>query len=140
VRLAALLAAGVVAIAGCGGSSGPTDRQQIETTLLAYYKSFGSGDTGGACDELAGDTKAALEKAGDGKDCTEILDAALKRPDYAAIASKLRGARVTKVTIAGDKASAVVLLPGVKANGVQGASTTVPLLKEKGTWKIAGAP
>ena len=139
MRLALVLVLLGALLAGCG-SSGPTDRQLIETSLLTYYKSFGKGDTGGACNELAKDTKAALEKAGRGKDCTAILDAALKRPDYAAIASKLQNARVTKITIAGDKASAVVLVPGVTANGALGARTTVPLLKEGGAWKIVGAP
>jgi hypothetical protein len=126
-------------VAGCG-TSGPTDRQQIETALLTYYKSFGSGDSGGACQELSKETKTQLEKAGGGKDCTEILDAALKRPAYAAIASKLKNTRVTKITIANDKATAQILVPGVKNNGALGARTTVPLLKEDGAWKIFGAP
>jgi hypothetical protein len=138
VRAAIAVAAALV-LAGCG-SSGPTDRQQIETALLTYYRAFGSGDTGGACHELSKETKTQLEKAGRGKDCTEILDAALKRPDYAAIAPKLKATRVTKITIANDKASAVVLVPGVKDNGALGARTTVPLLKEDGAWKIFGAP
>jgi hypothetical protein len=139
VRLVLVAVVLAALLAGCG-SSGPTDRQQIETALLTYYRAFGKGDTGGACNELAKDTKAALEKAGRGKDCTEILDAALKRPDYAAIASKLQKARVTKITIANDKASAAVLIPGVKTNGALGARTNVPLLKEGGAWKIVGAP
>jgi hypothetical protein len=142
VRLAAPAALAValaLAVAGCA-DDGPTDRQQIETTILTYYKAFGKGDTGGACNELSKDTKTALEKAGRGKDCTEILDAALKRPDYAAITPKLQNARVTRITIANDKASAAVLIPGVKDNGALGARTTVPLLKEGGAWKIVGAP
>ena len=64
-----------------------------------------------------------------------MLATARKRPNYAAIAPKLAGARVTKVTIAGDKATAAVLLPGVHA-----ARTTVPMLKQGGKWLIAGAP
>lgn len=137
MRFAAVVA--VLAIAGCG-SSGPTDKQQIETAIVTYYKAFGNGDSGGACDELASATKAALERAGRGKDCTEILDAALKRPDYASIAPKLSNVRVTRITIAGDKASAAVLVPGVRANGALGARTNVPVLKEHGAWKIVGAP
>jgi hypothetical protein len=134
------MAATAIAIAGCGGSSGPTDRQQIETALLTYYKAFGKGDSASACNELASATKTALERAGRGKNCTQILDAALKRPDYAAIAPKLQNARVTRITVANDKASAAVLVPGIKANGALGARTNVPLLKEHGAWKIVGAP
>jgi hypothetical protein len=137
VALAIVALAVALAAAGCGSSSGPTDKQQIETALLTYYKAFGSGDSGGACHELASGTKAGLEKAGSGKDCTEILDAARKRPDYPAIASKLQNARVTNITVARDKASAAVLIPGVRKNGALGARTTVPLIKEHGAWKIA---
>jgi hypothetical protein len=122
--LAALLAA------GCGSST-PTDKQQITTTLKAYYKAFGSGDTGGACDQLADDTKAQLEEAARGKDCTEVLDAALKRPDYARIASKLDGARVEQVNIVRNTATARILVPELKA------STPVALKKVNGAWKIA---
>ena len=127
-------------ITGCGEDSGPTDREQIRTTLLTYYKAFGKGDTGGACHELSAETKTQLEKAGSGKDCTEILEAALKRPDYAAIAPKLDNARVTNITVVRDKAAAQVLVPGVKENGGLGARTNVPLVKEGGAWKIVGAP
>jgi hypothetical protein len=127
-------------VAGCGGDSGPTDRQQIETAVLTYYKAFGKGDSGGACNELSSVTKTQLEKEGRGKDCTEILDEALKRPDYAEIAPKLQDARVTQINVANDKATARVLVPGVKTNGALGARTTVPLVKEKGAWKIFGAP
>jgi hypothetical protein len=136
----ALALAAAAALGGCGGDSGPTDRQQIETAVLTYYKAFGSGDSGGACNELSSVTKTQLEKAGRGKDCTEILDAALKRPAYAEIAPKLRDVRVTQINVANDKASARVLFPGVKTNGALGARTTVPLVKEKGAWKIFGAP
>src|SRR3954452_21943763 len=128
-----------VLVTGCG-SCGPTHRQQIETTLLTYYKSFGSGASAGACQELSKETIAQLEKPGAGKDCTEILDAALKRPDYAAIASKLKNTRVTRITVSNDKATAQILVPGVKNNGALGVRTTVPLLKERGAWKIFGAP
>jgi hypothetical protein len=127
-RLALVL---LVLVAGCGGSAKPSDKDQITTALKSYYKSFGSGDSGGACQELAKDTRANLEKAGGGKDCTEILDAALKRPDYAKIASQLDGARVENITIAMDKATAQVIVPGVNAKA------TVPLKKENGAWKIA---
>jgi hypothetical protein len=139
--VAAAVALVVVAIAGCGGGSGgPTDKQQIETVVLTYYKAFGKGDSARACTELSSVTVANLEKAGRGKDCAEILDAALKRPDYAEIAQKLQATRVTLVRVVKDKAVARVLVPGVKANGALGVRTTVPLVKEHGAWKIFGAP
>jgi hypothetical protein len=139
-RAAAVAAALALLIAGCGESGAPTDREQIKNTLLTYYKAFGKGDTESACNELSEVTKTQLEKAGSGKDCTEILDAALKRPDYAEIASKLAGTRVESITVVHDKATAAVLVPGVKENGALGARTNVPLVKEGGAWKIVGAP
>jgi hypothetical protein len=131
------LAAGLVA--GCGGSDKPSDKDQITKVLTTYYTAFGSGDTAGACDELAADTKDALEKAAGGKDCAKVLDAALKRPDYARIASKLGNAKVTLVNFAADKATARIVLPDVPGAGGLGAKTVVPLKKEHGAWKIASA-
>lgn len=137
VALALVLA---LVLAGCGESGGPTDREQIKSTLLTYYKAFGKGDSAAACGQLSSVTKTQLEKAGRGKSCTEILTAALKRPDYAQIAAKLGQTRVTSITVVRDKATAAVLVPGVKENGALGARTNVPLVKEGGAWKIVGAP
>jgi hypothetical protein len=129
VRAAAVVLLALV-LAGCGTDK-PNDQAQIETALKTYYKAFGTGDSGGACDELAKETREELEKAGGGKDCTEILDQALKRPDYAKVAPKLASVQVSEVTIAGDKATAKTTVPGV------GKPTIVPLKKEAGGWKIA---
>jgi hypothetical protein len=121
----------VLALSGCGGDDSPTDKELIENSLTTYYKAFGTGDSGGACNELARETKEELEKAAGGKDCTEVLDQALKRPDYAKVAPKLSKVKVTEINIAGDKATAKAGVPGV------GLPTLVPLKKENGAWKIA---
>jgi Na+-translocating ferredoxin:NAD+ oxidoreductase RnfG subunit len=136
--VAAALALALVA-GGCGGSHKPSDKDQIETTLITYYKAFGSGDSATACNQLAKGTIEELERAAGGRDCSEVLDQALKRPDYAKIASKLDGAKVQNVTIAADKATAVIVVPGVAAAGGQGVRTTFPLKKESRSWKIASA-
>ncbi len=62
-----------------------------------------------------------------------MLDAALKRPDYARVASKLTGAKVEQVTIVQDKATARILVPELNAR------TPVALKKENGAWKIASS-
>ena len=129
VSLAASVA--LLSLAGCGGGDKPSDKDQIETALTSYYKAFGKGDSVAACKELAAGTKEELEKAGGGKDCAEILDQALKRPDYAKVAPKLGAVQVSAVTIAGDKATARATVPGV------GKPSVVPLKKEGGSWKIA---
>jgi hypothetical protein len=123
-----------LAVAGCGGVGGsePKDeRAEVEASLTAYYKAFASGDSETACNHLAGNTVAQLERAAGGRPCAEVLDRALKRPDYAKVAPKLAGVKVTEVNVAEDKATARATVPGV------GKSTRVPLIKEDGTWKIA---
>jgi hypothetical protein len=127
---AAIAAALALLVAGCGKDK-PDDKAQITTALETYYKAFGTGDSGGACKELASGTLEELEKAGGGKDCAEILDQALKRPDYAKVAPQLAKVQISAVTIAGDKATARATVPGV------GKPTVVPLKKEGGSWKIA---
>ena len=133
IRAGSLAAAVVLlsTIPGCGGSDKPSDKDQIEAALTSYYKAFGKGDSASACKELAAGTLEELEKAGGGKDCAEILDQALKRPDYAKVAPKLATVQISSVTIAGDKATAKATVPGV------GKPTVVPLKKEGGSWKIA---
>jgi ketosteroid isomerase-like protein len=134
--IALVIASGLVA-SGCGGSDKPSDKQQIETVLTTYYKAFAGGDSATACNQLAKDTIDLLEKQARGKSCTAVLDAALKRPDYAVIAAKLNSAKVTRVTVAGDKATAAIEVLGVPGAKGGRAATTVPLKKEKGSWKIA---
>ena len=112
-------------------SDKPTDTEQIRTALETYYKAFGKGDSGGAATSSPKGTKEELEKAAGGKDCTEVLDQALKRPDYAKVAPKLVNVQVTEIMIAGDKATAKAAVPGV------GRPTLVPVKKEGGAWKIA---
>ena len=126
----AIAAVSALLVAGCGADK-PDDKAQIETALETYYKAFAKGDSGGACTELARETKEELEKAAGGKDCTEVLDQALKRPDYAKVAPKLASVEISAVTIADGKATAKATVPGV------GKPTVVPLKKEGGSWKIA---
>ena len=125
-------------VAGCGGGgAGQSDKQAIETSVISYYKAFGSGDSETACNQLADETTKELEKAAGGKKCPQVLDLALKRPDYASVAAKLDGVKVTAVTIHGSEATATTQVPGVKSADGTPVSTTVPLKKESGSWKIA---
>jgi ketosteroid isomerase-like protein len=128
--------AAVLVLAGCGGGGRPSDREDISTTITTYYKAFGSGDSATACNQLTSDATRVLEASGGGKDCTKLLDEALKRPEYAKIAPKLGEAKVVRVKVTGDTATAVAEVPGVGKKGVT-VSTAVPLKKEGGAWKIA---
>lgn len=140
LALAPMLAAAALLASGCGaGGSGKSDKQQIEDTVTAYYAAFGKGDTVAACRLFTTETAKGLERAGGGKPCAKVLDQARQRPDYARIAAKLDGVQVKDVKIAADMASARTEVPGVKGPGGRPVSTTIPLKKESGRWKIASS-
>ena len=138
--LAPLLAAAVLFAGGCGGGGdGKSDKQKVTDAVTAYYKAFGSGDAESACSYLAEETAKELEKAAGGQDCPKVLEQALKRPDYARIAKQLGQVKVTSVRVTGKTATATTEVPGVGGSGGDPVSTTVPLRKEAGEWKIASA-
>jgi ketosteroid isomerase-like protein len=132
----AAFAAAMVTVAGCG-DSGPSDETKIKTALTTYYQAFASGDGAGACDQLSKDSVKALEKQAKGKTCPQVLDTALQRPGYASVAQRLTRATITKVTIAGDKATVSIDVPGLPASAMR---LPVLLKKEGDGWKITNAP
>jgi ketosteroid isomerase-like protein len=127
-----VVALAAAALGGCGGG-GPSDEEQIRTALTTYYRAFANGDGATACDALSKDAVTSLEKQARGKSCPEVLDAALRRPGYASVAQRLTRATITKVTIAGDKATASIQVPGAPAVAKR---VPVALIKEGGSWKI----
>ena len=131
----AAVAAGVLLIAGCGGSGSSND-SQIRTVIATYYEAFANGDSATACDQLAKDTVKNLEKQAKGRTCDDVLNDALQQPDYATVAQNLKKAKITKITVLNDKATAVIEVPGV---GGKIARTPVALKKEGDSWKIATA-
>ena len=134
-RVACLLSAVALALlAGCGG--GATNQDQIRKVLSTYYQAFADGDGATACDQLTKDTVKNLEKQAKGRSCPDVLNQALQQPDYATIAQKLKNAKVSKITVLDDKATAQVDVPGL---GGRGARAPVALMKEGGSWKIATA-
>ena len=137
MRRAACVAAAVGAlfVAGCGGSGSSND-SQIKKVIGTYYEAFANGDSATACDQLAKDTVKNLEKHAKGRSCADVLNDALQQPDYSSVAQKLKNAKVTKITVLNDKATAQIDVPGV--NG-KGARTAVALKKEGDSWKIATA-
>jgi len=128
------VAAALVVLAGCGG--GAPNAEQIKKVIGTYYQAFADGDSATACDQLAKDTVKNLEKQAKGRSCTDVLNEALHQPDYAAVAQKLKNAKVSKITVLDDKATAQIDVAGVGRSGVR---TAVALKKEGGSWKIATA-
>ena len=132
----AILVVGAAAalVTGCGG--GASNQDQIKKVLGTYYQAFADGDGATACDQLAKDTVTNLEKQARGRSCRDVLNQALQQPDYAAVAAKLKKAKISKITVLNDKATATIEVPGV---GGRGARTSVALKKEGDSWKIATA-
>lgn len=117
--------AAAVAVAGCGGSS---DKDNIQTTVKNYFNAVADGDGSKACDQLSKSTKAS---AG-GNNCASALTAASKQANISRLKSTLKQAKVGSVKVSGSSATAVITL--------KGASTSVQLVKENGSWKLqAGA-
>jgi ketosteroid isomerase-like protein len=127
------LATALALLPGCGGA---TNQDQIKKVLGTYYQAFADGDGPTACDQLATDTVKNLEKQARGRSCSDVLNQALRQPDYAAIAAKLKDAKFSNITVVDNKATVGVLLPGV---GGRGARTSVQLKKEGDSWKIVTA-
>jgi hypothetical protein len=119
--------AAALAGAGCGGSK--SDSQQVTDALNSYYKAAASGDGSTVCDLLSTQTKAQLEKQAGGKDCSTVVTSELARPAYRKVAPTLRTAKVTKVTVNGNNATATIRTKLPRP-------LSVPLTKEGGAWKI----
>jgi ketosteroid isomerase-like protein len=134
-RAACALVAGAALVAGCGGG-GSSNSDQIKKVLATYYEAFSNGDSATACKQLAKDTVTNLEKQAKGRSCADVLNDALQQPDYATVAQNLKKAKVGKITVLNDKATAVIEVPGV---GGKTARTPVALKKEGDSWKIATA-
>jgi hypothetical protein len=132
----ALVALGAAAalVAGCGG--GASNQDQIKNVLGTYYQAFADGDSATACAQLATDTVKNLEKQAKGRSCTDVLNTALQQPDYASVAQKLKNAKISKITVLNDKATAQIDVPGLRGRD---ARAPVALKKEGNAWKIASA-
>ena len=134
-RAACCAAVLALLVAGCGGGGSSND-SQIRKVIVTYYEAFANGDSASACDQLADDTVKNLEKHSKGRSCADVLNDALQQPDYATTAPKLKKAKITKITVLNDKATAQVDVPGVRGKN---ARTAVALKKEGDSWKIATA-
>jgi ketosteroid isomerase-like protein len=134
VRAACGVAAALVLLAGCGGGASNSD--SIKKVIGTYYEAFANGDSATACKQLAKDTLANLEKQAKGRACVDVLNDAIQQPDYATVAQSLKKAKITKITVLDDKATAQIDVPGV---GGKTARTAVALKKEGDSWKIATA-
>jgi hypothetical protein len=127
---AALAAAAALALAGCGGSDSPSDEAAIKSVVRTYFTAFADGDGSKACDQLSIDTRGQIADAAKPKTCAAALTDASRRPEMKQYLDGFRKVEVEEVTVAGNDASAKV-----KAIGQ---TTTLPLIKVSGDWRING--
>jgi hypothetical protein len=127
---AALAAAAALALAGCGGSGAPSDEAAIKTTVRTYFTAFADGNGSEACDQLSVDTRAQIADAAKPKTCAAALTDASRRPEVKQYLDGFRKVEVEEVNVAGNDAS-------VKVKAI-GQTTTMPLIKVSGDWKING--
>jgi ketosteroid isomerase-like protein len=130
---AAALCAGLVV--GCGG--GASNQDAVRAVINDYYQALSAGDGAGACNLLATDTVKSIEKAAKGRACKDVVNDELQQPDFARVAEQLKTAKVSKVTIAGDKAIAQTNVPHIRGRTV---TTKVFLKKEGDSWKLISEP
>lgn len=129
-RATLIAAAAAVALAGCGGGGGGSDKDQIATTINTYYSAFANQDAATACAQLSRQTRDRFQKATHA-DCAKTLADAAQRPDVKKYLTQIGKAKIKSVNVQGDSATATVQLIGQ--------TTSVPLKKEGGAWKIQTA-
>lgn len=122
--LAALV---VLSVAGCGG---PSDKEKVQTTVRDYFTAFADSNFDKACDELAAQTRDDLVKAARVKDCPAALQRGAARAEVKRFQSRLRDVRVVSVDVKDKTATAKVRALGV--------TSSLPLVKEGGSWKVQG--
>ena len=115
----------VLLLAACGG---PSDEEQIRTTLRDYYTAFAAGDGKKACDQLAAEVRDEFTLRSRAPGCAAAIERAARRPDVKRYARQLGEARVQSVEVHGNKATAQV--------SAIGATTEVALVKQDDRWKI----
>jgi ketosteroid isomerase-like protein len=129
---AALAAAALLAVAGCGGQS---EEEKARAALQDYVKAFVNGDGKRACELMTDDTRtvfvdrvAPITKTGD---CARSAKT-LRTMAGDATADALRGTKISDLQIKGDNATATL--------EARGSRTHTRLEKHHGQWQIASGP
>jgi hypothetical protein len=125
VRRAALLVVLTVTLAGCGGG-GPSDEDQVASTVSAFGRATAAKDYGTLCDRLLAPALVAkVEQIG--LPCEQALDKAL---------GEVHDPRLTigEVAVHGDRATAEIR---TSATGQAPSRDTLDLQRVRGSWRIA---
>ena len=131
MKAALLTIAVLFAIAGCGGSDGNSDREAVQGTIQQYFRAMAHRDAATVCHSLterASHGFAALLDVGPAQTCEANVRKVARRN------LPLRATHVTKIAIAGDRATADVTAERPAY------STSVALVRQDGRWKLAYLP
>jgi hypothetical protein len=124
LALAAALLALAAALAGCGG--GPTDEEQVASTVSSFGHATAAKDYATLCDKLL--SPALIDKVEQvGLPCQQAMRKAL---------GGVQDPRLTigKITVTGDRATAEIR---TSATGEAPSRDTLQLQKVNGSWRIA---
>jgi hypothetical protein len=117
-----------LALGACGGSG---DEGAVKDTVNDLYAGFAEKDAGKVCDTLSREQRDAVARGGaaraSGRSCAQVMGAALSYVGDAL--EDADEAKVTKVEVDGDRATATVEF--------KGRSSELGLAKEEGGWKVS---
>ena len=131
-RVLALLVALPLVLSACGQAAKDSaedfqgDQKAVAQTVEDLQSASRKNDSTKICAALLAPTLVAQVKKASGGDCEQGIKDALRDADSFEL-------QVQKVTISGDKASAVVKSEGGDKDRVD----TLELVKDRGAWKIA---
>ena len=134
----AVVAASLVAVPGCGGSS---DADGAKHAMTDFMAAIGKGDGKKACALADESGRQRLVQAAKGKLSCEDLVAAIAARLPADVRTGLQNAEVKKVTVKGDRATikdSDISAKKGKLSGFLESETPTKLVKQGGEWKVSG--
>ena len=123
--LAAGCAAAALAIAGCGKS----DEDKVKDTVSSYISALADGDGDKACGLVSNAAGDQIKKQSKAKDCASAIESFTKSDDGAAVKKAFKEAKVEKVEVKGEKATATIR--------VEQQTAPLPLEKSGDDWKLS---
>lgn len=134
-RAISLLLATAAVASGCGGGDKGSDQEQVSTAVTDFAHAFGKGDGKKACSLLTTGARntfvTRISSLVGTRDCAEAI---AKLPGLAGpnVTGPFQTATVSKVTVSGDNATAVLTAAGHSAQ--------VTLQRSDGDWLLTHVP